>query len=212
MNKLIRVSDDDKQRCHFYLTPDDDCYYLGLYHADLDPSSGLNQLIWNFKKSPTLATSNPSEFWYKAPAIRDLAAMLDGNFITDAINNAITFVPVPPSKAKSDPEYDDRLVQLLTQLTTEHQTPDVQDILATRQSRATTHSQSAPYSNTAVTELQSTIDISYPDGYIPRQYTMLVDDVLRRGTHYAACKNLLQQHFPETQIVGIFLAKTHFPL
>ena len=50
--------------------------------------------------------------------------------------DALTFVPIPPSKAKSDPLYDDRMVQLLTTIRN-HPPLDIRElILQTRSTEA----------------------------------------------------------------------------
>lgn len=210
MSKFIHVSEDEKERGHFYLDNDDQCLYLGLYHPDQNPNSGLNQHIWNFKKKPSIATTNPAEYRYKAPAIRTLANKLRGSFTEKAVNERLTFVPIPPSKARNDPEYDDRLVKLLQRMVTGAATPDIRDILSTKRSRTASHSLSSTFSSTAVADLQATIDIQIPANFQPRKYIILVDDVLRRGTHFKACKNLIKANFPDTHVAGVFLARTNY--
>jgi hypothetical protein len=68
--------------------------------------SAANQLILNFKKS--MNTRHTAQWRYKEQAIGDAAAAFRAALNKDWLNTA-TLVPLPPSKAKSDALYDDRL-------------------------------------------------------------------------------------------------------
>jgi hypothetical protein len=75
--------------------------------------SATNDLIGNFKKSPRLR-GTPA--WsYKERALErlaaELAAALDPAWLATA-----TLVPIPPSRARSDPAHDDRMLRLLRRL------------------------------------------------------------------------------------------------
>ncbi|MCP3415663.1 hypothetical protein NLM16_16240 [Bradyrhizobium brasilense] len=67
-----------------------------------------NQLIHNLQKKKK---RNDGGHQYKAPAIarcaRDLSAVLNAEWLAQA-----TIVPIPPSKVKTDPAYDDWMVQI----------------------------------------------------------------------------------------------------
>jgi hypothetical protein len=53
-----------------------------------------------------------AQWKYKERAIGEAAAAFL-TALTGDLLNALTLVPIPPSKAKTDPLYDDRLVQML---------------------------------------------------------------------------------------------------
>lgn len=94
---------------HHYLDAQDICYYAGEYTAGEGHAySETNQLILNFKKS--VDKRGTAQWQYKERAILQAAAIFRAAIKADA---EITFVPIPPSKAKSDPLYDDRMLQLL---------------------------------------------------------------------------------------------------
>jgi hypothetical protein len=108
--RLTKI-DDLARPDHYYLTAEDDCYFLGEYTARKGYAfSPTNQLILNFKK-PVNVRGTP-QWNHKERAIGDIAAefrtALNGEWLDTA-----TLVPVPPSKAKTDPLYDDRLLRML---------------------------------------------------------------------------------------------------
>jgi hypothetical protein len=106
----FRKVDETTRQDHYYLQPDDECYFLYEYTAHAGWQHATNQLIFNLKKK-----LGAGGYHYKAPAIARCAAEF-----TPAINDAwlasAAFVPVPPSKAKGDPLYDDRMVQVCRKL------------------------------------------------------------------------------------------------
>jgi len=67
--------------------------------------SETNRLISNLKKKPSLAGT--AQYHYKTMAIQYCGRVF-GEGINPAWLAVGTLVPVPPSKARSDPEYDDR--------------------------------------------------------------------------------------------------------
>ena len=125
---------------HSYLTDSDRCYYLGEYTARQGFAySQTNQLILNFKKS--LARRGLPEWRYKNQAIRQVAGAFK-TAIHPRILEIFTFVPIPPSKMKSHPLYDDRLSQMLQLI--DHQCPrDVREIIVQRVNAKSAHERSA---------------------------------------------------------------------
>jgi hypothetical protein len=109
-NRLTEI-DDLARPDHSYLVVGDDCYFLGEYTARKGfAHSVTNRLIINFKKR--MDRRGRPEWPYKAAAIQQ-AATAFRSALNDQARATLTFVPVPPSKAKGDPFYDDRLTQML---------------------------------------------------------------------------------------------------
>ena len=109
-NRLTEV-DDLTRPDHSYLTEDDHCYFIGEYTARQGFAySATNSLILNFKK--TLDRRGRPEWRYKERALQTSAAAFRRALNPEALDG-LTFVPVPPSKAKGDPLYDDRLTRML---------------------------------------------------------------------------------------------------
>ncbi|MGV7215782.1 hypothetical protein [Bradyrhizobium sp. UFLA05-112] len=105
--RLLQQIDETNRRDHWYLDEGDDCHYLYEITAPLGWRGGeTNQLIHNLQKK-----RGDGGYQYKAAAIarcaNDLSAVLNAEWLGQA-----TIVPVPPSKMKTDPAYDDRMVQV----------------------------------------------------------------------------------------------------
>ena len=109
-NRFTKV-DDLTRPHHWYLTEDDACYFLGEYTARQGFAySSTNNLIVNFKKP--VDRRGRAEWRYKERAIGTAASALRGALNQEGLDQ-LTFVPVPPSKAKDHPLYDDRLTRML---------------------------------------------------------------------------------------------------
>jgi hypothetical protein len=135
--RLTKV-DDLTRPDHFFLTPDDACYFLGEYTARKGYAfSATNQLILNFKK--TLDKRGTAQWRYKDRAIGETATAFR-TALTGGLLDRITLVPIPPSKAKGDPLYDDRLVRMLDAIRPQPRL-DIRELILQRVSTAAVHGQ-----------------------------------------------------------------------
>jgi len=118
-------------RDHHYLGPTDECYFLGEYTARRGYShSTTNQLIFNFKKSPL--KRGMAQWRYKETAIAQAGAAFAAALNVDWLKVA-TLVPLPPSKARTDPLYDDRVTQMLRSIRS-HSPLDIREMILQNQS------------------------------------------------------------------------------
>ena len=109
-NRLSEI-DELTRPDHSYLTEDDRCYFLGEYTARRGFSySETNDVIYKFKKG--VERRGRPEWVYKDRAIAR-AARAFREAMAPADLDRLTFVPIPPSKAKADPLYDDRMTRML---------------------------------------------------------------------------------------------------
>jgi predicted amidophosphoribosyltransferase len=155
-------------------------------------------LILNFKKSPD--KRGTSQWQYKDQAIRQAARIFRAAIKASA---EVTFVPIPPSKIKGDPLYDDRMVRLL-QAACENRHTDIRELLIQQQSTEPAHRSTQRLSPDELASLYS-IDESLT---APAPATIvIVDDVLTTGSHFKAAKNLLASRFPDARIIGLFIAR-----
>ncbi len=124
---------------HSYLEPADKCYFIGEYTARKGFAySPSNRLIINFKK-PMNRRGTPQwpwkEYWLQQAA-KVFRTALNTEFLDIA-----TFVPIPPSKAKADPLYDDRMTRTLQAI--RPQAPiDVRELIVQAESTAAAHDRS----------------------------------------------------------------------
>jgi len=196
--------DDVTRPSHRFLEPTDECYFLREYTAGAGyQASDTNDLIFNFKKPPD-RRRNQSEWRHKERAIRRFADELHAALNNDWLSIA-TLVPMPPSKAKNDPNYDDRMVQLLRHIESSGRRLDIRELLIQSRSRMPAHeAERRPNPD----ELLSVFDIDpMLKSPTPREIGIF-DDVLVRGAHFKAAQRCLRGHFSDVRIVGVFLARS----
>jgi predicted amidophosphoribosyltransferase len=199
--RLTKI-DDLSRPDHTYLTAADDCYFIGEYTARRGFAfSSTNNLILNFKK-PMDRRDKPAEWRLKGRAIEQAAGLFRAS-LDERARETLTFVPIPPSKARSDPLYDDRLEQMLRRIWP-GQATDVRELVTQAVSTPAVHD-SADRPTVAVLEGRYGIDRRLRDP-IP-QVIAVVDDVITTGAHFVAMRNMLGREFPGTKIVGLFIAR-----
>jgi hypothetical protein len=197
--KLLLKIDDLTRRDHYYLEEGDQCYYLGEYTAGAGHAySETNQLILNFKKS--MDKRGTSQWQYKVRAIERVAAMLRAAVKPDA---KITFVPIPPSAARDDPKYDDRMSRALEQAC-DGRPSDFRELVVQAESVQPAHlSAHRPTPDEIAANYRIDESLSTPEPEV----IFIVDDVLTTGSHFKAMQKVLLKQFPNARIVGLFVAR-----
>lgn len=187
---------------YFFLRTDDECYFLREYTAGKGYAGGeTNSIVHNIKKSP-LKKGRP-EWAHKERELRRVASEFRAA-LTPAWARRATFVPIPPSRARSDPEYDDRMTQVL-RFAGEPDGFDVREILKCKMTMPASHrSDRRPKPAEIRSNYEIDEELCVP---VPRVIG-LVDDVLTAGAHFRAAKDLLVERFPGLPIVGLFYART----
>jgi hypothetical protein len=198
--RLTKI-DDLARPDHFYLTPADECYFLGEYTARKGFAfSATNQLILNFKKS--MNKRNSLQWRYKEKAIEEAAAAFRASLNSEWLDGA-ALVPVPPSKSKSDALYDDRVVRMVRGIRAQPAL-DVRELLLQRTSTVAVHDQQ---NRPTPEQIQANYAIDQAICDPVPQVIGLFDDVLTTGAHFRAASTALQQSFPGVKIVGLFIAR-----
>jgi predicted amidophosphoribosyltransferase len=185
---------------HRFLTPDDSCGYYGEYTAKAGFSrSETNQLIYNLKKH---INSPEKELAYKKQAITTIAKILEK---TISFPQYSVFVPVPPSNAKSHPDYDDRLVKILLEYQKANLSVDYRELII--QSDTTRKSHLNDGNRLTPEELirYYRIDESLIDDM--RRCIVIFDDMLTTGSHFKAMQSVLSARFPSQNIFGLFVSR-----
>lgn len=203
--RLIKI-DDLTRGDHHRLESNDRCYYLGEYFSGRGYAYGAtNDLISNLKKP--MSRRNLPEWRHKEGAIRKAAEALRENFSAPQLGGEITFVPIPPSKAKSHPEYDDRLLRMLQMMCDGHGS-DIRELVIQTQSTDAAHDS---FSRPTTEDLVAIYAVDETVAAPPPSRIVLLDDVLTTGAHFKAAKAVVQQRFPDADIVGIFVARRVIP-
>lgn len=185
---------------HYYLDANDSCHFMGEYTAREGYGySETNQLIYNFKKK--MDRKGRPEWVYKQRAINTVGSSLNnclGMWASD-----ITFVPIPPSKCKTDPMHDDRLIKALEYFKGLNANVDYKEIIVQPVSMESAHDDNRltpdEYAN------QYELDMNLLNGV--RRQIIIVDDVITSGSHYKAVHKLLKEHLPSHEIHGVFVAR-----
>lgn len=193
--------DDLTRPDHSYLEPADKCYFIGEYTARKGFAySPGNRLIINFKK-PMDRRGTPQWPWkehWLQQAARAFRTALNKEFLDVA-----TFVPVPPSKAKTDPLYDDRMTRMLQAI--RPQAPiDVRELIVQTESTAAAHDRSdrlSPAELEAMYRIDEAVKLPAPS------VIAICDDMLTTGSHFRAAQRVLQQAFPGVRILGLFIVR-----
>lgn len=199
MAKLVLI-DEMTISDHYQLDSDDKCFYYFNYTAQKGYShSACNELILNFKKK--VDRKGLQEYQHKINAINKIGGYLS-NISQDSVNKSV-FVPIPPSKTKANPLYDDRIL-LALQRGLLPKKADIRELVYQTVDTEESHN-SAEKRDVRKLEAILAIDESLVDDM--REYIVLVDDVLTTGCHFKAVKNILKARFPDATIIGLFIAR-----
>lgn len=194
VDELIRID-------HSYLDADDKCYFLGEYIARSGYAAGAtNDLIHNLKKP--MDRRGTAEWKWKERAIKraasDLKAAVNKKWL-----DSVVIVPMPPSKTRDDPAYDDRVAQVARQFVA-GSGGDVRELLYQTSSIGAFHEQDCRR------DVQSLVDCFEIDERLADpipQHIAILDDVLTTGAHFRAAKLVLQHRFEGVPIRGLFIAR-----
>ena len=204
--KLSEI-DDLSRFDHQYLTPDDRCFFFGEYTPRLGyEGSKTNDLILNFKKP--LDRKNKPQWKYKEETIERIAEVFKRSLNVEKLQK-VTLVPIPPSKVKGDPLYDDRMLRVLEKLGEKwNKRLDTRELILQRRSTPADHTTEFRQ------DLQDLIENYYIDEKLvnPRpERIILFDDILTTGKHFAAAKQVLEKQYPGIEILGVFVARNIRP-
>jgi hypothetical protein len=199
-SRLTKI-DDLTRPDHTFLVPEDECYYLGEYTARRGFAfSTTNNLINNLRK-PMDRRGRP-EWRYKESAM-----LTCGRMLREALNEewlaVATLVPVPSSKLKDDPEYDDRMMRILRELSGERKL-DIREIAIMTKNVPQSH---LTEERVSLIELIESMAIDESRAEPPPATIGIFDDVLTTGRHFKAVQSILRDRYPETSIVGVFVAR-----
>lgn len=187
---------------HTFLEAGDECLFFGDYSARRGfAHSATNGVIANFKR-PVKYRGTPS--WkYKVREINAVAQAFSVNI--GSAFASLTLVPVPPSKLKTDPEYDDRMMDMLRALRAPAGiTPDVRELVVQTQPMPAAHGSAnrpPPSEWEKVYAIDEALALPVPT------WIGIIDDLLVTGCRFRAMSNILRGRFPEARVTGLFIAR-----
>jgi len=186
---------------HTFITAEDECFYLGEYTARRGFSfSEINNLINNLRK-PMDRRGLP-EWRYKEQAIVRCGNMLREGLNADWLRTA-TLVPIPSSKTRDDPEYDNRLPRILGELGRGAQL-DIRELVLMTRNVSQSH---LAEERVSIEELVASMAIEEALVEPTPQTIGVFDDVLTTGRHYKAVQQVLRTRFRAVPIIGVFVAR-----
>ena len=198
----LQEIDATNRRDHYYLAEGDECYFLYEYTAGAGWRGGeTNQLIHNLQKKP-----GDRGYSYKAPAIAGCARALS-EVISEAWLEKACLLPVPPSKIKTDPRYDDRIYRVCTAIG-EAGAPQVLELIEQIESTETFKGGNRKKPDELRTNYQFNEQLLQAG--IPASIG-IVDDLLTTGSHFRAIKDMILERLPGSSVVGFFVARRAIP-
>lgn len=204
---IFMIIDEFAKQDHSFLDTDDSVYYIKEYYPGVGFSGEGNSLILNLKKS--MEARDSDQWQHKGKAILHVATLIakEMDDSDETKEGKVYWIPVPPSKTRSDPLFDDRIYQILkcaVDMTTSkrHFVADVFNQGLNRESF------SASTNKRSITELVSNYSMSDIPNYNPDQDVIIIfDDVLTTGCHYKAVENVILRKYINADIRGVFIAR-----
>jgi hypothetical protein len=195
---------------YYYIEEGDRCFYIWERMSRLWRDNGhadyseypVNGLISNLQIPASDRISRPKRFYWKERAIAYAANAL-GTLLLGPLRG-VTFVPIPPSRAASDPEHDQRLLQILQAV--RPRLPDIRPLVYLSSEGFDAKQKGLRPAERAE---HYSVDEDYADP--EPESIVLFDDVLTTGCHFKAMEMVLKDRFPEVEILGLFLARTVRP-
>ena len=202
----LTLIDDTNRGDHPYLEAEDRCFYFGEYFAGKSYKGGpTNQLVFNFKCKPTVTAANAGRAHHKNQAIQTIAGGMR-RVISQQNAERYTWVPVPPSKAIGDPDYDDRMLRVL-RAAFHGYNADIRSLICQTASTAADHEQDKRLTRDALRAVLAVDRASLQSAPL-REGIILVDDVLNSGKHFKESESLLRSATPdELATAGLFVAR-----
>lgn len=203
----LQAIDDSNRSAHYHLEQSDECYFLHEFTSRKGYNfSPGNQFIFNFKKSPTKRLE--AQYKYKLDAIQWAIRTYQSLFdLGPSVYLGATFAPIPPSKVPGHPEYDDRLWQVVRGIC-EGRNADARELIRQVRSYEASHLVGEGGSRISPAQLQQLYQLVAPP---PKPVVLLFDDVLSAGSHFRAAKNTILAAYPDTRVIGLFLARRVLP-
>lgn len=184
---------------HPYLRKDDECYSWGTYTPKVGfTHSQMNQLIANLKKG--IDRKGYRDYHYKEEAIQTIARWIAGL----KPMGDFTFVPIPPSRCKSDSLYDDRMVQILKIAKSINSELDFCEIVEQKTTMQASHCNE---NRSHPEQLAENYKVDKEALNNARSTIIIFDDVLTAGSHFKAMKKVIFQHRSDVKIIGLFVAR-----
>ncbi len=211
---LSRIDSHEREQ-HFYLKPEHRCWFWGEYtpwgytYGSNADYSETNRLIADLKVPPE--RREDAQDWGRKEAAIERASEAFARFWRwSDLADKVLLVPVPGSRSRSDPLYDDRMERVVAGISAKAGIELAQaNLLASDGSLESSHTSSQ---RPQIQRLMSSImmDTAALPASSP-EMVFLFDDVLTTGAHFVASSNHLLRLYPNARVIGNFIARTRRP-
>lgn len=214
MNENLSQIGARQREHHFHLSPHHRCYYWGEYtpwgytHGRNADFSETNSFIADLKISPEMRGT--PEWERKLQAI-DLAGRAFARFWRwRELADKCLLVAISASRSHDDPLYDDRVEQILERIRTYSGAPVT--CLRLLESDGSLQPSHGATNRPKISRLTRSIRINRQVVPLtPPKMIFLFDDVLTTGAHFVASCSHIHRLFPESRVVGNFIARSRRP-
>ena len=190
---------------HLLLSERDRCAYLAEYPVGRAyRDSPMSRLVRDFKCAPALTRMDARSKQRKHEAIVKMADWLRAA-VTREQAERCTWVPIPPSKRRGDPDFDARLETTLSQAFRDCDL-DLRRLLYQSGNSHSDHSAAIRLSEQALYDMLR-VDIAELQRQPLRKRIVLFDDVLTSGKHFKCCQRRLLECVPQIPVLGLFLLR-----
>jgi predicted amidophosphoribosyltransferase len=153
------------------------------------------------------------DWHYKQEAIQQVASKFSQCWKWGDLHQQYraALIPIPPSRGRSDPMFDPRMLDMLTLMAEQIGLQlDIRDCLSFSGAFEASHtSVDRPTPDILYDELSFSPSAGRPSE--PPGVIFLFDDVLTTGAHYAAATRRLAEAFPGVPVIGNFIARRRIP-
>ena len=193
------------------LSADDIClYYLVYTPAGGYEASDANQWVLNYKIPIQRLRDNPQRRHYKEKAIHDYACAIINLVRTikvddvsiSGLHDKVGVLPVPPSKAQDDKDYDNRTLKTAMHVCNQTGFRLCDDIETTNPIMASHSGGTRDPQIIEQTLSRVALDANKCD------WLFIVDDVLVSGAHFIAINEVLKRTGFHGEVIGLFLARS----
>ena len=215
MPDMLSQLTDEQRGQHYYLPAGVDCMYWGEYtpyentggkRADF---SSTNRLVSNLKKK--MDRRNLPDFRYKGQAINQCAGALTRLINWQGVaEGRMSFVPMPPSRARTDPNYDPRMMDILAIVKRSGKACYIRDCLSFDGRHLASHETN---DRPSIDDLYQALHFDIPAGRLADMpgRIILLDDMLTTGAHFVAATRKLNEYFPGIPVSACFIARRILP-
>ena len=154
-----------------------------------------------------MSLQGTNQWRHKMRAIGQVGKLFASTIKPTSDMTGVIFVPVPPSKIETDPEYDPRIVQALQKAS------EISGVNLPTCQCITQQENTEPDHRSGATRLTPSERAASYNVHLDRipqntRLAVIVDDVLTTGSHFKGIEMALKNYLPQIQVNGLFVART----